>query len=289
MTRAGKSKSSRKTAAGINELATIAAAYLRRKSRLRPKLAVVLGSGYEHFVKKCTKVLEIPYADIPGFKEAKVDGHTGTLVLGLCSKIPVFILNGRCHYYEGYSMDEITFPMRVVACYGIDDVLLTNAAGGINKSLRPGMFVRTKDHMNFMGANPLRGWDASKPSRFVDLSQAYDPKLGAMLKQAAKLSKLKMLEGVYAAVSGPSFETPSEINAFAKLGADLIGMSTVPEVIVARQCGLAVAAVSCVTNPAAGRSKKPISHDEVLEVGKSARDRAHRLLENFVKLHAARK
>lgn len=289
MTRAAKSKPARRAAAGTNELATIAAAYLRRRSRLRPTLAIVLGSGYEHFVKKCTKVLEIPYQDIPGFKEAKVDGHKGTLILGLCAKIPVFILNGRCHYYEGYSMDEITFPMRVMANYGIDSVLLTNAAGAITKGFRPGMFVRIRDHINMMGANPLRGWDSEVPSRFVDLSEVYDKQLGLMLKRAAKTAKVKLYDGVYLAVSGPSYETPAEILAFSKLGADAVGMSTVPEVIVARHCGMRVAALSCITNPAAGRGRAPISHQEVLAVGRAAQDRASRLIENFVKLHATGK
>jgi len=289
MTRSGKTKSTRNPTAGTNELATIAAAFLRRKSRLRPALAVVLGSGYEHFIKKCTKILEIPYADIPGFKEANVEGHAGTLILGLCAKVPVFILNGRCHYYEGYSMNEVTFPMRVMASYGIDAVLMTNAAGAINKSFKPGEFMRIKDHINMMGDNPLRGWDGELPSRFVDLSVAYDKGLALMLKRAARTAKIRLLEGVYLAVSGPSYETPAEINAFYKLGSDAIGMSTVPEVIVARHCGMRVAAVSCITNPAAGRSKQAISHKEVLNVGKAAQEKASRLIENFVKQHAAGK
>jgi len=289
MSRPGKTKTIRHPAAGINELATIAAAFLRRKSRLRPALAIVLGSGYEHFTKKCTKILEIPYAAIPGFAEASVDGHAGTLILGLCAKVPIFILNGRCHYYEGHSMEAITFPMRVLASYGIDSVLLTNAAGAINKSFKPGDFMRIKDHINLMGDNPIRGWNIELPSRFVDMSAAYDPGLGLMLKRAAKATKIRYLEGVYLAVSGPSYETPAEITAFYKLGADAVGMSTVPEVIVARQCGMRVAAISCITNPAAGRSKRAISHKEVLAVSKAAQDKAGRLIENFVEQHATGK
>ncbi len=286
MTRPGKTKSAHHPAAGINELATIAAAFLRRKSRLRPALAVVLGSGYEHFIKKCTKILEIPYTEIPGFKEGSVEGHGGTLILGICASTPIFVLNGRCHYYEGYAMEEITFPMRVMASYGIESVLLTNAAGAINKSFKPGEIMRIKDHINLMGDNPMRGWDAELPSRFVDMSAAYDPGLALMLKRAAKTAKMKLLEGVYLAVSGPSYETPAEINAFYKLGADAVGMSTVPEVIVARHCGMRVAAISCITNPAAGRGKQAISHKEVLAVSKAAQDKAGRLIEDFVKQHA---
>jgi purine-nucleoside phosphorylase len=289
MSRPGKTKSIRHPASGTNELATIAAAFLRRKSRLRPALAVVLGSGYDHFIKKCTKILEIPYGEIPGFLEAKVEGHAGSLILGLCEKIPIIILNGRCHYYEGHSMEEITFPIRVLASYGIDAVLLTNAAGAINKSFKPGEFMRVKDHINLMGDNPIRGWDAELPSRFVDMSTAYDAGLAAMLKRAAKIAKVKLLEGVYLAVAGPSYETPAEINAFYKLGADAVGMSTVPEVIVARHCGMRVAGISCITNPAAGRGKQAISHKEVLAVSKAAQDRAGRLISEFVKQHGTGK
>lgn len=269
----------------IMELATIAAASLRRRSRLRPALAIVLGSGYEGFVKRCTKVLEVPYEEIPGFPLSRVPGHSGRLVLGLVSNVPVIVLSGRSHYYEGLSLEEVTFPMRVLAAYGIETVVLANAAGGITRGLKPGTFMSIRDHINLMGANPLRGWSATGPGAYVDMSNAYDPKLVALMIKAAKVAKVIVTPGVYLAVSGPSYETPAEILAFGRLGADAVGMSTVPDVIVARQCGMRVAGLSCITNAAAGRTGKPISHAEVLAVGASVQEPAGRLLENFVKLH----
>lgn len=286
MSRPGKEPPDFHNSAAITELATVAAASLRRKSRLRPAVAIVLGSGYDGVVAQCKRVLEVPYAEIPGFPEGTVAGHEGRLLLGFMAESPVFVLSGRCHYYEGRSLEEVTFPMRMLAAYGIETVVLTNAAGGINKSLKPGTFMAIRDHINLMGANPLRGWSLDKPGRFVDLTEAYDPKLVALLAKAAKLAKATLSTGVYLAVPGPSYETPAEINAFARLGADAIGMSTVPEVIVARQCGMRVAGVSCITNAAAGRGKKPIAHAEVLQVGNAAQSQAARLLDNFVRLHA---
>lgn len=268
------------------ELATIAAASLRRRSRLRPALAIVLGSGYEKVLRRCTKILEVPYDEIPGFPATRVPGHAGRLVLGMMSDVPVLLLGGRGHYYEGLALEEVTFPIRFLATYGVETVLLANAAGGVTRGLKPGSFMCIRDHINFMGANPLRGWSVSKPSAFVDLTRAYDPKLRALLFKAAKQAKLTLAEGVYLAVAGPSYETPAEIALFARLGANAIGMSTVPEVIVARQCGMRVAAVSCITNAAAGRSNRSITHSEVLDVGATAAEQAARLFENFVKLHA---
>jgi purine-nucleoside phosphorylase len=272
--------------AAVMELATIAAASLRRRSRLRPALAIVLGSGYDQLAKRCTKVLEVAYEEIPGFPAARVTGHEGRLVLGLLADVPVFVLSGRSHYYEGLPLEEVTFPMRVLAAYGIETVVLANAAGGITRGLKSGMFMSIRDHINLMGANPLRGWSAAKPGAFVDLTGAYDPKLIKLMARAAKLAKVPLTEGVYLAVSGPSYETPAEIAAFGRLGTNAIGMSTVPDVIVARQCGMRVAGLSCITNVAAGLSGKAISHAEVLAVGASVQEQAGRLLENFVKLHA---
>jgi purine-nucleoside phosphorylase len=253
---------------------------------LRPALAIVLGSGYEALAGRCTKVLEVPYEDIPGFTSSRVPGHAGRLVLGLMADVPAFFLCGRSHFYEGPSLEEVTFPMRVLAAFGVETVLLTNAAGGIARGLKPGSFMCVRDHLNFMGANPLRGWTAKKPGAFVDLTHAYDPKLVALMLKAAKLAKVSVTAGVYLAVSGPNYETPAEILAFGRLGADAIGMSTVPEVIVARQCGMRVAALSCITNAAAGRSARAISHAEVLAAGSAVQEKAGKLVENFVKLHA---
>ncbi|HTV75569.1 MAG TPA: purine-nucleoside phosphorylase, partial [Candidatus Baltobacteraceae bacterium] len=191
------------------------------------------------------------------------------------------------HFYEGYEMERVTFAVRALAAFGIKDLLLTNAAGGINKKFRPGDFMVLTDHINFMGANPLRGASISGLPLFVDLTEAYDKKLRELLFRAGKISKLKSQRGVYLAVSGPSYETPAEIRAFAKLGADAVGMSTVPEAIVARQCGLNVAAVSCITNLAAGISRKKLSHAEVLKTGEKVKLLAAKLLKTFSGLYGS--
>ena len=182
-------------------------------------------------------------------------------------------------------MEQVTFPVRVLAAFGVRDLLLTNAAGGVNRRFRPGNFMVLTDHINLMGANPLRGARAAGLPLFVDMSCAYDPGLRRLLHQAARAVGLRLRAGVYLAVSGPSYETPAEIRAFARLGADAVGMSTVPEVIVARQCGLKVAAISCITNLAAGLSRRKLSHAEVLQTGEKVKVLAALLLENFARLY----
>jgi purine-nucleoside phosphorylase len=194
-------------------------------------------------------------------------------------------LSGRAHFYEGHPMERVTFAVRALAAFGITDLLLTNSAGGINKKFRTGDFMVLTDHINFMGANPLRGEAVPGLPRFVDLTETYDKKLLGLLFQAGKISKLKLQRGVYLAVSGPSYETPAEIRAFAKLGADAVGMSTVPEAIAARQCGLNVAAISCITNSAAGISKGKLSHTEVLESAGKVKTLAAKLLKSFAELY----
>ncbi len=186
-------------------------------------------------------------------------------------------------------MEAVTFSIRVLAAMGIKVVLLTNAAGGISSKFKQGDFMYVTDHLNFMGINPLRGWASTELPRFVDLTDVYDPELNQMLKKAADKAKVRAYPGVYMAVPGPSYETPAEIRAFGKLGADAVGMSTVPEAIVARQCGLRVAALSCITNLAAGRSKAKLSHQEVLEAGEAAKPQASRLLEHFTQLYGETK
>jgi len=266
-----------------------AAAKIRRRSRLRPTLAVVLGSGFHSAADALEVDAEMPYRSLPGFLATGIGGHPGKLLIGKMAGTPVLVLSGRAHYYEGWSMDEVTFPMRVLASLGIQSVLLTNAAGGINRRFRAGDFMALTDHINFMGANPLRGTAASDKSRFVDLTKTYDSNLNRLLKKAAPQAEITLHSGVYLAVSGPSYETPAEIRAFARLGADVVGMSTVPEAIVARQCGLAVAAVSCVTNLAAGRSRQKISHADVLAVAELVKERSARLLTIFANLHGKKR
>jgi purine-nucleoside phosphorylase len=265
---------------------TSAVAKIKRASRLRPTLAFVLGSGFNHVLAELDADAVIPYAKLPGFPKPSVAGHDGRLLVGKLGGTPVLVLSGRAHYYEGHAMERVTFAVRVLAAYGIRDLLLTNAAGGINRKFRVGDFMALTDHINFMGTNPLRGPALPGLPRFVDLTQAYDVKLSALLAAAARAAKVKLQRGVYLAVSGPSYETPAEIRAFARLGADAVGMSTVPEVIVARQCGLRVAALSCITNLAAGISKSPLSHEEVLETGERVKRVGARLLKEFGRRYA---
>lgn len=263
------------------------AAQLSAASALRPKLGLVLGSGFAHIAQQMQVAAAVPFGRLPGFVEPTVPGHPGRVLIGRLGSTPVVALCGRVHLYEGYPMSVVTFPIRVLAALGIRALLLTNAAGGIAGRLRPGDFMRVTDHINLMGVNPLCGPSQPGLPRFVDLTQAYDPTLNRLLVTAARRAQVRLRSGVYLAVSGPSYETPAEIRAFARLGADAVGMSTVPEVIVARQCGLAVAAVCCITNLAAGRARQPLSHDEVLQTAQRAQRRASRLLTSFAALYAA--
>jgi purine-nucleoside phosphorylase len=268
----------RSTVARIQELA-----------RMRPTLGIVLGSGFNHVLESFNIEAAISYSKLPGFPKPTVAGHDGKLVIGSLGGTPVLVLSGRAHYYEGHSMEQVTFAMRALAAYGITDVLLTNAAGGINPRFRPGDFMVLTDHINFMGTNPLRGLSYKGLPRFVDLTQVYNPKLRKLLHSAGRKAKMKLQQGVYLAVSGPSYETPAEIRAFARLGADAVGMSTVPEAIVARQWGMRVAGLSCITNLAAGISKSPLSHQEVLETGERVKELAAVLLERFAELYDRRR
>lgn len=261
-----------------------AAARLGKVSPLRPTLAIVLGSGFHHVLKE-VRGQKISYAKIPGFPKPTVSGHAGELYFGHLGRTPVLVLSGRTHFYEGHEMERVTFATRTLAAFGITDLLLTNAAGGINKKFRPGDFMVLTDHINFMGTNPLRGVAVPGLPRFVDLTETYDLKLRDLLFRAGKLSKLKLQRGVYLAVSGPSYETPAEVRAFARLGADAVGMSTVPEAIVARQCGLRVAAISCITNLAAGISREKLSHAEVLKTAGEVEVIAAQLLKHFSELY----
>lgn len=263
----------------------IIVARIKRLSSLRPTLALVLGSGFNHALGELDMEGEIPYAKLPGFPKPGVAGHDGKLFVGRLGGTAVMVLSGRAHFYEGHPMERVTFAVRVLAAYGIRDLLLTNAAGGINRKFRAGDFMMLTDHINLMGVNPLRGPAIPGLPRFVDLTQAYDTKLSALLVAAARVTKLKMQRGVYLAVSGPSYETPAEIRALARLGADAVGMSTVPEAIVARQCGLRVAGLSCITNLASGFSRSPLSHAEVLETAERVKHTGANLLKTFAKLY----
>jgi purine-nucleoside phosphorylase len=262
-----------------------AARRVRPLSPLRPKLGIVLGSGFQDAIGRMEVAAEIGYQRLPGFPPAKVGGHAGKLALGWLAGTPVVVLSGRAHYYEGHPMERVAFAVRTLAELGVTDLLLTNAAGGLNLNFRPGDFMLLTDHINLMGANPLRGPETPGRSRFVDMTAAYDAGLGRLLRRAARSCGVRLRSGVYLAVSGPSYETPAEIRAFRRLGADAVGMSTAPEAIVARECGLRVAGVSCITNLAAGMSGSTLSHAEVLETAERVKSVAAQMLYHFGRLY----
>jgi purine-nucleoside phosphorylase len=267
-----------------------AASYLKSKlGSLRPRIGIVLGSGMGAVADVVAESIAVPYAQIPHFPQSTVEGHSGRIVAGLLGEIPVIVMQGRVHYYEGYSPQQVTFPMRVLGALGLQTVILTNAAGGIQEGYRVGQLVALSDHINFMGWNPLIGPNeprfAVRPGagqRFPDMTEAYSKPLRALAQEAAKEEKFELVEGVYLAVSGPSYETPAEIRAFRTLGATLVGMSTVPETIVARHMGIEVLGISCVTNLAAGLGATPLSHKEVIETGRQVERQFARLLQRLV-------
>jgi purine-nucleoside phosphorylase len=273
-----------------------AAAFLRTKlGRLSPRIAIVLGSGLGAVADAVTEPVAVPYAQIPHFPQSTVEGHSGRIVAGLLNNVPVLVLQGRVHFYEGYTPQQVTFPMRVLGALGIHSVILTNAAGGIQEGYRVGQLVALSDHINHMGWNPLIGPNeprfSARPGaglRFTDMTEAYSKPLRALAQLAAREEGFELGEGVYLAVSGPSYETPAEIRAFRSLGATLVGMSTVPETIVARHMGIEVLAFSCVTNLAAGLGATPLSHQEVFETGRQVEQRLARLLERLAPKIAAR-
>lgn len=263
-----------------------AAARLGRLGRCQPRLGLVLGSGLGEVAAAVQATGSVAYARLPGFPVSTVDGHAGRVLWGSLAGTPVVVLCGRAHYYEGHPIEQVVFPIRMLAALGVTDLLLTNAAGGIAPRLRPGDLMLVRDHINLMGVNPLRGRQPPGRPRFVDLTQAYDPGLARRLRLAARQCGVRLRTGVYLAVSGPSYETPAEVRAFGRLGADAVGMSTVPEVLVARQCGLRVAALSCITNRAAGMNRRALSHEEVLAVAGQVGRRAAILIEAFARLYA---
>ncbi|HEX3718833.1 MAG TPA: purine-nucleoside phosphorylase [Verrucomicrobiae bacterium] len=263
------------------------AAMLKRETPLRPALAMILGSGFQHALARLEVAREIAYGQIPGFPTVGVTGHAGKLVIGHFDKVPVIVLKGRAHYYEGHEMERLTFPIRVMAEFGVRTVLLTNAAGAVNRKYKSGDFMVLTDHINLMGVNPLRGLVSPGLPQFVDLTRVYDRRLIDLTKRCARVAKMRLYKGIYMAVCGPSYETPAEIRAFRQLGADAIGMSTVPEAIVARQCGLNVAALSCITNKAGGDEKTGILvHQDVLTMGQSKKTEMAAFLKIFAILHA---
>jgi purine-nucleoside phosphorylase len=265
---------------------TEAAAYVRaRLGGLTPGLGIVLGSGLGAAADSVADAVAISYSDIPHFPQSTIEGHSGRLVIGQLGGVPVLILQGRVHYYEGYTPAQVTFPMRVLGALAIRAVILTNAAGGIQEGYDIGQLVAISDHINLMGWNPLTGPNEPRfaciPAaglRFFDMTEAYSNALRALARQAAAEEGFDLPEGVYLATPGPSFETPAEIRAFRTIGATLVGMSTVPETIVARHMGIEVLGISCVTNLAAGLSATQLSHADVFAAGRTAEQRLTRFL-----------
>jgi purine-nucleoside phosphorylase len=249
----------------------------------QPEIGLILGSGLGFFADDRIEVEgRLPYGEIEGFPVSTVPGHTGQFVYGWLHGKRVLCMQGRFHYYEGYSMAQLTLPIRLMHSVGIQTLIVTNAAGGINRDYTPGDFMLLSDHINFLGTNPLIGDRSEHGVRFPDMSAVYDPELRSQLKAWATTNGQDLKEGVYLAATGPSFETPAEIRAFAALGADAVGMSTVPEAIVARKLGLRVLGISCITNAAAGISKNPLSHEEVSETADRVRPEFAGLLEAAV-------
>jgi purine-nucleoside phosphorylase len=256
-------------------LAFGAAEFVRSMHEAEPRLAIILGSGLGNFAAQVEDATTIDYAEIPGWPVSTVEGHSGKLVLGTIAGVSVVVMQGRVHAYEGYSMNEVTFPMRVLGLLGCTALIVTNAAGGINKSYGEGTLVAISDHINLTGTNAALGRNEGRfglrkgaGQRFFDMTAAYSPRLRALAHAEAEKQGISLPEGVYLAVLGPSYETPAEIRAFRVLGADLVGMSTVHEVIVARHMEIEVLGISLVTNMAAGVLDQPINHAEVMEMGR---------------------
>ena len=256
----------------LYERASEAARYVNAKAGGRkPRLAIILGSGLGGVAEAINDAVDIPYAEIPYFASSTIEGHEGKLIIGSCGGVEVAAMKGRVHFYEGYSMEEITLPVRVFSLMEIRSLVITNAAGGASSHLTPGTLMVIKDHLNLMGDNPLRGPNDERfGRRFPDMTAIYTPAYIDAAHEVARDLGLTLANGIYMGLRGPSYETPAEVRMMAKMGADALGMSTVPEAIVARHCGMKVLAISCITNSAAGLSRAEIKHQEVMEVGERA-------------------
>jgi len=268
---------------GLYERAEHAARIIRSRTTETPRVAIVLGSGLGGFADDFDEPVGIPYEEIPGFARSTAEGHAGRLVIGKIDQVPLVAMQGRVHFYEGYSLEQVTFPIRAFKLLGIKTLILTNAAGGVNVQLTQGALMVLSDHVNLMGDNPLRGPNDSRfGARFPDLTSAYSPELQEIAVEEAKALGIEIRRGIYAALAGPSYETPAEIHLLRSLGADAVGMSTVPEVIVARQMNIEVLGISCITNMAAGISDQPINHEEVMATGIRVRETFTQLLRRVV-------
>ncbi len=254
-------------------------------TEFQPEIGLILGSGLGFFADDRIEVVgRLPYGEIDGFPVSTVPGHAGQFVYGTLHGKRVICMQGRFHFYEGYTMPQLTLPIRVMNQLGVNTVFVTNAAGGINLDYVPGDFMMLSDHINMLGTNPLIGWEGDEGVRFPDMTEVYNGALRAQIRGWAKENGVDLKEGVYLATTGPSFETPAEVRAFGKLGADAVGMSTVPEAIVARKFGMRVLGISCITNAAAGISKTELTHEEVSETADRVRPQFADLLATAINL-----
>lgn len=266
-----------------DQLQQTAAAIRSRAPGFSPKIGIILGSGLGEFADGFDDKVVIPYADLPHFPTSSVPGHAGRLVLGRVGGQSIVAMQGRVHFYEGFTPAQVAFPARVLCTLGIRALVVTNAAGGIHTDFRPGNLMAISDHLNLSGWNALVGHNDDRIGpRFPDMTAAYSPTLRSLLRTCAERRKIDLKEGVYAILAGPTYETPAEIRMLRTLGADAVGMSTVPEVVAAAHMGVPVAGISCITNLAAGMGHKPLSHGEVAEVANLARDVFAALLTEFL-------
>ncbi len=260
-----------------------AARAIRERAGAEVSVAIVLGSGLGAFAEDLTDAVAIPYHEIPGFARATVEGHAGRLVIGKAGEVTIAAMQGRFHFYEGYSLEEVTFPTRVLKLLGVHTLVLTNAAGTLNIEFTPGSLMLISDHLNLLGDNPLRGEnDPRFGPRFPDLSSVYSPELQSVVIDEANAMGLNVRRGIYAALAGPSYETPAEIHMLRSLGADAVGMSIVPEAIVARHMNMRVVGISCITNLAAGVSDVPVDHSQVMATGERVRAKFSELLRRII-------
>lgn len=256
--------------------------FLKEKGIEKPEIGLILGSGLGELANEAENAIAVPYEDIPEFPVSTVEGHAGQLVYGDLGGKKVLAMQGRFHYYEGYSMKEVTFPVRVMKALGVESLVVTNAAGGVNENFTPGDLMIITDHINMIGLNPLHGPnDNDLGPRFTDMSNAYDKEYQRMIEDVAKKQDISIQKGVYMGLSGPTYETPAEVRMVRTLGGDAVGMSTVPEVIIANHAGLRVAGISCITNYAAGMQES-LNHDEVVEVTTRVRETFKSLVKSVI-------
>ncbi len=262
----------------MNEKVAEAVSALNRRIDHQPKIGIVLGSGLGGPADEIKDAVKVRFDDIPNFPVSSVDGHRGEVVLGRLCGASLFALSGRVHYYEGYSMQQVVFPIRVMAAFDVKTVIVAGAVGAINESYKPGDIVTISDHINLMGDNPLQ-----RSSDFVDLTEAYNSELRKLAQAIANQLGITLQSGIYVALSGPTYETPAEVRALRSIGADMVGMSTVPEVIMANRLGMRVLGLSMVTNMAAGMSGKPLSHQKVIEASKNESEKFKNLVKGIIK------